>query len=46
MSKKTINRLYFDDEYLVSCSFSREEIRSGLKEIAKLSGMEWLVETY
>lgn len=37
-----LNKL--NDEFLIKCNFSREEIESGLKRIANLSGMQGFVE--
>lgn len=35
-----------DNDFLEQCNYSRDEIEMGLKEIAKKSGMEGLVEIF
>lgn len=36
----------FEDDYLESYNYSREEIKSGLNDILKLSGMEWFTKMF
>lgn len=39
-----LNKL--DDEFLIKCNFSRDEIELGLKKVASLSGMQGFVEAF